>query len=66
MNGFLLDTDVPSELIRTRPEPRVENWVYTTDERTLYLSGVTIGELRRRIVILPLGKRRSDAGSDGE
>ena len=28
MNGFLLDTNIPSELIRTRPDPRVGNWVY--------------------------------------
>lgn len=59
MNGFLLDTNIPSELIRTRPEPRVQNWVYTIDEQTLYLSAVSIGELRRGIVILPTGQRRS-------
>lgn len=27
MKGFLLDTNITSELIRTRPEPRVEKWV---------------------------------------
>lgn len=60
MNGFLLDTNIPSELIRTRPEPRVENWFFNTDERSLYLSAVSIGELRRGVVILPMSKRRSD------
>ncbi len=60
MNGFLLDTNIASELIRTRPEPRVVSWVYSQNEQSLYLSAVTIGELRRGFVIIPEGKRRSD------
>ncbi len=60
MNGFLLDTNIPSELIRTRPDPRVGNWVYAQDEQSLYLSAVSIGELRRGIVILPASKRRTE------
>lgn len=47
MSGFLLDTNIPSELIRTHPEPRVGEWVYSQDEQSLYLSAVSIGELRR-------------------
>ena len=58
MNGFLLDTNIPSELIRTRPEPRVEHWIYSVEERSLYLSVVSIGELRRGFVLLAAGKRR--------
>jgi predicted nucleic acid-binding protein len=60
VSGFLLDTNIPSELIRTRPEPRVANWVYAKDEQTLYLSVVSIGELRRGFVILPASKRRTE------
>jgi predicted nucleic acid-binding protein len=60
VNGFLLDTNIASELIRTRPEPRVVSWVYSQNEQSLYLSAVTIGELRRGFVIIPEGKRRSD------
>ena len=60
MSGFLLDTNIPSELIRTRPEPRVEKWVYAQDEQSLHLSVVSIGELRRGLVILPSSKRRTD------
>ena len=59
MNGFLLDTNVLSELIRARPDPRVGDWVYTRDERLLYLSVVSIGELRRGFTILPPSKRRT-------
>ena len=60
MSGFLLDTNIPSELIRTRPEPRVANWVYARDEQSLFLSVVSIGELRRGFVVLPAGKRRTE------
>lgn len=60
MNGFLLDTNIPSELIRTRPDPRVCSWVYAQDEQSLYLSAVSIGEFRRGIVILPDSKRRTE------
>ena len=51
MSGFLLDTNIASELIRARPEPRVANWVYAKDEQSLYLSAVSIGELRRGYTI---------------
>jgi tRNA(fMet)-specific endonuclease VapC len=60
VKGFLLDTNIPSELIRTRPEPRVEEWVFAQDEQSLHLSVVSIGELRRGFVVLPAGKRRSE------
>jgi predicted nucleic acid-binding protein len=59
VSGFLLDTNVPSELIRTRPEPMVVAWVYGQDESALYLSAVTIGELRRGFELLQQGRRRT-------
>jgi toxin FitB len=52
--------NIPSELIRSRPDSRVEKWVYAQDEQSLYLSVVSIGELRRGLVILPTSKRRSE------
>ena len=58
--GYLLDTNIPSELIRTRPAPGVVKWVYAQAEQSLYLSAVSIGELRRGFVILPAGKRRAE------
>jgi len=59
MSGFLLDTNIPSELMRTAPDRRVKDWVYGQDTTSLYLSAVTIGELRKGFAILPDGKRRS-------
>jgi toxin FitB len=60
VTGYLFDTNIPSELIRVRPEPPVGNWVYAQDERLLYLSAVSIGELRRGFVILPASRRRTE------
>ena len=60
MSGFLLDTNVPSELIRARPDPNVERWVYAQNEPSLYPSVVSIGELRRGLAVLPISKRRTE------
>jgi toxin FitB len=60
VSGFLLDTNIPSELIRTCPDPRVGNWVYAKDEQELYLSVVSNGELRHGFVTLPASKRRTE------
>ncbi len=31
MSGFLLDTNIPSELVRPQPEPKVEAWIAYKD-----------------------------------
>lgn len=59
MSGFVLDTNIPSEIIRTRPDPRVNAWIVAQDDATLHLSVVTIGELRKGLTLLPESKRRS-------
>ena len=59
MNGFLLDTNVPSELIRVRPEPRVAAWLEAADDQQLFVSVVTIGELRKGFTLLPQSKPRA-------
>ena len=43
--GFLLDTNIPSELMRSRPEPKVKGWVAAQDIATLFLSVVSLGEM---------------------
>jgi predicted nucleic acid-binding protein len=58
MSGFLLDTNVPSELIRVRPDVRVASWLDAQTDDQLFLSVVTIGEIRKGFTILSDGKRR--------
>ena len=36
MNGFLLDTNVISELIKPRPDGNVLRWIAETDEALLF------------------------------
>ena len=58
MNGFLLDTNVISELIKAKPDPRVVRWIEQTNESILFLSVLTLGEIRRGVERLNLGSRR--------
>ena len=58
MSGFLLDTNIISELVKPQPEPNVTGWVENTDESLLYLSVLTLGEIRRGIAALPQSRRR--------
>jgi predicted nucleic acid-binding protein len=58
VSGFLLDTNVISELVKSRPEPAVVRWVDESDENLLYLSVLTLGEIRKGIVAWPQSARR--------
>lgn len=59
MSGFLLDTNCVSELVRTKPEQRVLEWMEAVDEGLLYLSVLTLGEIRKGVAALAPGKRRT-------
>src|SRR5260370_388805 len=59
MSGFLLDTNCVSELVRVRPEPRVMQWMDAADEAALYLSVLTLGEIRKGLAALTPGVRRT-------
>ncbi len=58
MSGFLLDTNILSELIKARPEPKVTSWIGTVDESLLHLSVLTLGEIRKGITSLADAARR--------
>lgn len=49
---YLLDTCVISELPNRRPNPKVVHWLQIQDPETLYLSFVTIGEIKKGLVKL--------------
>ncbi len=56
--SFLLDTNVVSESTRRQPEPRVLEWLAAQPDEALFLSALTLGELRRGILLLDEGKKR--------
>ena len=58
MSGFLLDTNIISELIKPKPDAKLTEWVASADEDLLYLSVLTMGEIRKGIVAMEQGRRR--------
>lgn len=55
---ILLDTNVISEPQRQSPNARVLAWLDAQALETLYLSTITVAELRAGIALMPVGKRR--------
>ena len=56
---ILLDTDVVSEPLRPAPDARVITWIDAQPLETLFLSAITVAELRAGVALLPAGKRRT-------
>ena len=55
---ILLDTNVISEPQRREPHVGVLEWIDAQALETLYLSVITVAELRAGIALIPAGKRR--------
>jgi len=56
--NYVLDTNVISELILKQPNKKVVEWLDHLDPNMIYLSVITIGEIRKGIEKLPPSKRR--------
>jgi toxin FitB len=56
---ILLDTNVVSEPLRLGPDTRVVAWIDAQPLETLFLSAITVAELRAGVALLPVCKRRS-------
>ena len=57
--SFLLDTNVVSEWARPRPDAGVIAWLAEVEEDEVFLSVVTLAELRRGIARMTRGRRRT-------
>ena len=60
---IVLDTNVVSELMRARPDPQVVDWVDRQAESTLFLTAITLAEIRFGIAAMPRGKRGAELGT---
>ena len=60
--GYLLDTNVVSELRKPRPHGGVLAWIESVEDADLYLSSVTIGEIQAGIELT----REQDTAKAGE
>jgi predicted nucleic acid-binding protein len=60
VTGFLLDTNVPSELTRPQSDPHVEDWLDAVDDERLFFSVVSLGEMLKGLTVLPASRRRQE------
>jgi toxin FitB len=56
--SFLLDTNVVSEWVKPRPNAGLARWTESADEARLFLSVVSLAELRYGIDRMSTGKRQ--------
>ena len=57
---YLLDTNVISESTKPSPAPALKQWLQTHAADDIYLSVITIGEIRQGIERLPSSKRKEN------
>ena len=56
--NFLLDTNVVSESIKEVPNSHVMAWLADVDDDRVFLSVVTLAEIKRGVDLMPPGRRR--------
>ena len=56
--SYLIDTNVLSELVRPKPDAAVLHWFSNTPDDALFLSALTLGEIRKGVEKMADIKRR--------
>ena len=56
--SFLIDTCALSELLKPRPSRRVSRWFLKTPQTSMFVSVLTLGEIRKGTMMLEEGGRR--------
>jgi predicted nucleic acid-binding protein len=56
---ILLDTNIVSEPLRARPDPRIRAWLDAADQQSLFLCTPVLAEIRFGIERLPSSARRA-------
>jgi predicted nucleic acid-binding protein len=59
VKGYLVDTNIPSELSRERPDARVATFLANAGQSRVFLSVLTIGEICKGIAELPASQKRT-------
>lgn len=58
MTDYLLDTNIISEVTKPAPSRDLLDWFGAQDDRRLFISSLTIAELWRGVISMPLGRKR--------
>lgn len=56
---FLLDTNIISNVFKPAPSEALLVWLAERSDQDLYIASLTLAEIRRGILELPVGKRRN-------
>ena len=56
---IILDTNVIWELMREKPQTKVTQWISQQKAIHLYITAITIAEIKRGLARLPAGQRRT-------
>jgi toxin FitB len=59
VKGHLVDTNIPSELTRERPDARVAAFLAHAGQSSVFPSVLTIGEICKGIAELPASQKRA-------
>src|SRR5213595_167708 len=57
--SFLFDTTAISEWVKPRPNPGLIRWMESADEDRIFISVISLAELRYGVERMPAGGRRS-------
>ncbi len=57
--NFLLDTNAVSEWVKPRPNPGLMGWMESADEDRIFISVVSLAEIRYGVERLAAGRRRN-------
>ena len=70
MTRYLLDTNIISNVTKPTPSEQLVSWMDRQSDETLFISSLTVAEIRRGVLVKPAGKKRRElerwfAGPDG-
>ena len=59
MTRYLLDTNIISNVIKPNPSPTLLGWMAEQADHDLFISAMTVAEIRRGLLEQPAGKKRA-------
>ena len=59
MSRYLLDTNIISNITKPAPSPRLIAWMAEQADESLFISALTVAEIRRGLLEMPPGRRRT-------
>ena len=59
MSRYLLDTNIISNITKPAPSPPLVAWMAEQADESLFISALTVAEIRRGLLEMPPGRRRT-------